>query len=276
MSDAPQQSKVTLEDLLRLKRAERPTAEFWQNFERELRQKQLTALLEKRPWWQELPHLLRRRSYIPIGATAILAFSLVSIKFYQPAAVTPAQEQALEASVPVNELFAKADIEAEAAPVSSLLVNRNDQAAPRLNDRIAATAMMADNPPENSQAEILMPAMVAPRQVESPSARSIAANIARLEQTEPELLNAVVGNRLSSSPARVQTASLQVSELASMQSTASKRSRLLAQYSDRQLAPEPTAPDIVRERLARRLGDPEIYDRISRLGVRGDAVSLKF
>ena len=61
-----------------------------------------------------------------------------------------------------------------------------------------------------------------------------------------------------------------------MQSTASKRSRLLAQYSDRQLAPEPTAPDIVRERLARRLGDPEIYDRISRLGVRGDAVSLKF
>ena len=32
----------------------------------------------------------------------------------------------------------------------------------------------------------------------------------------------------------------------------------------------------MRERLARRLGDPEITERISRLGLRGDAVSLKF
>jgi len=41
-------SRVTLEDLLCLKRAERPPPEFWSEFERELRQKQLAALVERR------------------------------------------------------------------------------------------------------------------------------------------------------------------------------------------------------------------------------------
>jgi len=72
-----QRPKVTIEDLIRLKRDERPAAEFWVNFDHELRQKQLTALLEKRAWWQELPQLFMRRAYLPVGATAILAFTFV-------------------------------------------------------------------------------------------------------------------------------------------------------------------------------------------------------
>ena len=46
---------VTIEDLLHLKRTERPPAEFWTHFERDLRAKQLAALVEKRPWWRTLP-----------------------------------------------------------------------------------------------------------------------------------------------------------------------------------------------------------------------------
>ena len=84
MPNSDHRPKVTIEDLLHLKRAERPAAEFWSNFERELRQKQLSALLEKRPWWQGLPQLVARRAYLPLGATAILAFTLVSVKFYTP------------------------------------------------------------------------------------------------------------------------------------------------------------------------------------------------
>ena len=60
MPKPDQNSKVTIEDLLRLKRAERPGPEFWVNFEQELRQKQLTALVQKRRWWHELPVLLLR------------------------------------------------------------------------------------------------------------------------------------------------------------------------------------------------------------------------
>lgn len=275
MPESPQRPKVSLEDLLRLKRAERPAAEFWNNFERELRQKQLTALLEKRPWWQDLPQLLTRRSYLPIGATAILAFTLVSIKYTAPTLLTQVQPQSVSAPVVHADQPLPAVTLAEVTPVSSPLVNRQDQTAVRLDDRTSTPAPVAAEPVAASNPEVPMPQMIAPSAEESPSARSIAANLARLEQSEPELINAVTGSRLSS-PVRVQTASLQASELSTMQSTASKRSRILAQYSDRQLAPEPTAPEIVRERLARRLGDPEIYDRISRLGLRGDAVSLKF
>ena len=48
------QRPVTLEDILRLKRNERPPAEFWTQFDRELRAKQLAALVEKRPWWRTI------------------------------------------------------------------------------------------------------------------------------------------------------------------------------------------------------------------------------
>jgi len=275
MSDSSQRPKVTLEDLLRLKRAERPDAEFWGKFERELRQKQLTALLQKRPWWQELPQLLARRSYLPLGATAVLAFTLVSIKYYAPSQLAQEETRLNDSATVAGNMTVTSSAISPVTPVSSALLNRNDQAVSRLDDRTALAAMNVEMPAADQNIEVQMPQMVAPKEIETPSARSIAANLARLEQSEPELINSVVGNRLSS-PARLQTASLQVNDLASMPTSASKRSRLLAQYSDRQLAPEPTAPAIVRERLSRRLGDPDLYDRISRLGVRGDAVSLKF
>jgi hypothetical protein len=70
--------KVTVEDLLRVKRAERPSAEFWVRFEQELRAKQLAAIVEKRPWWHASPlALLRgRRWYLPVGASAALVLSV--------------------------------------------------------------------------------------------------------------------------------------------------------------------------------------------------------
>jgi hypothetical protein len=119
----------------------------------------------------------------------------------------------------------------------------------------------------------VMPVMVAPAPAESASARSIAANLAKLEQSEPELVNSVLGSRLSP-PARELTTDEPITELASASPGSAKRNRLLVSYSDRPLNPEPAAPPLVRERLSRRLGDPEIYDRLSRVGIKGDAVSL--
>ncbi|MBL9213912.1 MAG: hypothetical protein JNG83_00400 [Opitutaceae bacterium] len=272
MSHRPPPSKVTIEDLLKLKRAERPDAAFWAGFERELRQKQLSALLQKRPWWQQLPQFLARRAYIPVGATAVVAFTLIAVKFNAPASVAadpvaPAAGSGVAhsgraVSAPVGEV---------GMPVSSPLVNRSEPAVPQPDQRMVA--MTAANA-ELETAE-LMPTMLPPREVESPSARSIAANLARLEQAEPDLLNAVLGGRLSG-PARVQTASASMSDLASLPTASSRRNRLLVHYSDRQVGPEPAAPDIVRERLARRLGDTDLNDRLTRLGVQGDRVSLKF
>jgi len=74
--DPKHPGKVTLEDLLRAKRAERPPAEFWTRFEEELRAKQLAALVQQRPWWVGVGERVRGtlvRYGLPLGATAALA-----------------------------------------------------------------------------------------------------------------------------------------------------------------------------------------------------------
>jgi hypothetical protein len=252
--------KVTVEDLLRLKRAERPSAEFWTSFEYELRQKQLTALLKKRSWWQELPQLLARHAYVPVGATAIFAFTLVSVKYFPSNQITAVEAAPVSADVRTSA--------SATAPVSSALVNRDASVSLSATENNATNTTVTVAP-----ATDVMPVMVAPAPAESASARSIAANLAKLEQSEPELVNSVLGSRLSP-PARELTTDEPITELASASPGAAKRNRLLVSYSDRPLNPEPAAPPLVRERLSRRLGDPEIYDRLSRVGIKGDAVSL--
>ena len=272
-----QRPKVTLEDLLQLKRAERPADDFWNGFERELRQKQLTALIEKRPWWQAVPLFLSRRAYVPLGATAILAFTLVSVKFYSPSQIAQIEEASMALPTelaPAAAPVAPASISAPVAQASSPLVNRHEDAQIRL-ENAAARAAAVEVAQSPSRVEVL-PMLSAAPAVETPSSRSIAANLARLAQSEPELLDSVIGSRLSPVSARAQTASLESTELSTVPTGPSTRSRLLAQFSDRQLEPAPTAPAIVRERHARRLADSELNDRITRVGLRGDQVSLRF
>lgn len=262
-----QRSKVTVEDLLRLKRAERPGASFWTNFEHELRQKQLTALLEKRPWWQNLPHLLVRRSYIPLGATAVLAFTLISVRYYNPAPAASVGDTTANREAGLAVATSTSD------PINTPLISPiGSVSAPvSVEDSVVAAVksgretMTSPNFPQQP---------VAPA-TESPSARSIAANLARLAQVEPELINSVSGGRLSSS-LKVQSASVSLDELAVASTTATKRHRLLAQYSDRSISPEPVAPESVRYRLARSLADMDLNDRFGRVGLKADQVSLKF
>lgn len=262
--------KVTIEDLLKLKRAERPGAEFWQNFERDLRQKQLTALMQKRSWWQDLPQLLTRRGYVPAGAMAILAFTLVTVKYSPETMVGEAAPLALQ---PVSAPAATVPIMTTVSvqPVSSPLVNRKDQGTLPIDDRVAITARTLPLTAQSEPGRLVEES----RERLTPSARSIAANLARLEQSEPELLNAVMGNRLSA-PEKSTVRAVAAAEFASLPSAGSKRSRLLAHYNDRQVIPVAASPDIVRERLSRRLGDADYNDRLTRVGLKGDQVSLKF
>ena len=136
----------------------------------------------------------------------------------------------------------------------------------------AGPAVVTDSTPLPEPIE-LMPRQTRAVATETPSVQTIAANLASFELTEPELVNSVRGIRLSPA-ARIQNVDLVVSELASVPTNASMRSRILAQYADRPLSREPSAPEIVRERLARRLGNTDITDRLNRIGLRGDQVSL--
>jgi hypothetical protein len=69
--------KPTLEELLRLKRAERPDGAFWAQFERDLRQRQLVEIIEPRPWWHSIALLAQRRGVgAGMGAGALAALAL--------------------------------------------------------------------------------------------------------------------------------------------------------------------------------------------------------
>lgn len=266
MPDFPNKAPVKIEDLLQLKRAERPSAEFWTKFEHELRQKQLTALVHKRRWWHGLPVLLSRRLLVPAGTAAIVTFTFVSVRLANTSVVSQvemADHRREIAAVPVENL-----------PVTEVAVAANSDAAVRsdLGALPEQSSRPRDVAPTRDLTEsvALQPLPAAVSDGERPSAKSIAATLARLEQAEPELVNSVMSGRLSS-PARAQSAVMD----SSAEPVPASRYRLIARYAEHSLNPEPAAPAPVRERLARRLGD-DITERISRIGVEGSRVSLKF
>ena len=263
---------VSVEDLLRLKAAERPSAEFWSQFERELRQKQLTALVQKRRWWHELPVVLSRRVYLPAGAAAIVAFTLVTVRYSGSGQLAQVENTAprIVAADPAVESLPATEVSLASRSHEAAEISAASARARVEHDNLAPLAV-AISTGDMTEAVGLLPMPVS-RGSESPSARSIAANLAHLEQAEPDLMNTVMGSRLSPARVMVTTAGLEMDEAAD---SAPTKYRLIARYADHSLTPEPVAPALVRERIARRLGD-DITERISRVGVEGSRVSLKF
>ena len=272
MSSPESRSRITVEDLLRLKRAERPDAEFWTKFEVELRQKQLAALVRREPWWQRLPQVFARRAYVPIGAAAVLTVTLVSVRTYLPGQFAGASE-----SVAPTAEMAAAPL-AVPHSVASAVGARTERQLADAVDPVGESAavesglQLSERLPD--QTRDLVP-WSARRSEDTPSARSIAANLARLEQTEPELVNALLATGRNESRS-LGEAVTPVAEFAAITAVASRRNRVLSQLTDRQFTPDPSAPEVVRERLSRRLGDTELTGGWTRVGVKADRVSLKF
>lgn len=264
MLDSNPNSKISLEDLLRVKRAERPSAEFWQNFERELRQKQLTALVQKRRWWHTLPAVFNRRVYLPAGAAAVVALSVMGIRYSAPIASVQTQPQA--------DAIAQADQSIEMLPTTEIAswsrpaVAESEPAADRSE---AAPAVIGarfdrDATPNVGLLPVALPASVA----DAPSTRTIAANLADLEETEPDLVSAILGNRVAPSAPEVQTVGFS-------EDSVPRKHRLVARYAERLLDPNPKAPAPTRERLARKLGD-DLVGSFGRVAVEQGAVSVRF
>jgi hypothetical protein len=122
MGQSPNSPKepVTLEQLLRLKRAERPEAEFWTDWEQELRRRQLASLVKTRSWHERLfdSGFRRLRRIAPVGAAAAaLGIAWVSFDFgVAPALEAPlAVNYASEAPAPELMVAAAAVVEAPKA-----------------------------------------------------------------------------------------------------------------------------------------------------------------
>jgi len=105
---------VSVEDLIRLKRAERPDAQFWGSWQHEMRSK-IKEAAEHRPSWlsRTLPKVWVSvaRWHLPLGATALVALSFVAMREYNaplPALSAPVPEYQVTASLPVQSSPASA------------------------------------------------------------------------------------------------------------------------------------------------------------------------
>jgi hypothetical protein len=271
MSSAPERRPVTIEDLLRLKRAERPPAEFWPEWDRQLRTKQLAASLDKRPWWRDaLPRLglALGRYHLPLGATAILALTILTVREYRSVNT--------ELSAPV------------ATPVA----------------RVGAPSVMRDGTDTGSFAELRQPTTVARDEVEAasaepqeisravsllpttrdsimdamsrPAAREIAANLAIARATDPALariLKSAAGYELSAPRVQVEEP---LARVAALHDT--RQGRLQVYSTNAAYAPD-TNPAVSRfhDRQVSHLSEDQLYEAAAhRIGAAGDRAWLKF
>lgn len=261
---------VSLEDLLQVKRAERPPAEFWTQFERELRAKQLAAIMSPRPWWAPFIRLGARASHLqlPVGAAAILALSFVTIRDNRT--VEPLTLPNIESAVATHTIPAaygslgRAELElATPAPSVEQIDQAQIQTTAEAQDpvavgRVAHAVPLLDSAPEIDEL--------------TPSERAIAANLAAAREADPNLVDEVFGSFVRTVEVREQIRD----PLARMSVPGEyRRSRLLASA----LPAMAGASDVAMgssARVVRRLTEQRLYDSISRIGVQGDRVAIKF
>jgi hypothetical protein len=282
-------SRVTLEDLLRLKRAERPSPEFWGDFERQLREKQLAALVERKSWWHELASIYRGigRARLPLAAVAVLALSFLSVRYYtQPGDESPVI--AVRSPVlPAPELqVAQAADNAglAAAPAPAVVIHQPaEQPSTNVEKGAAVVAEASSVAPGEVSRVIPWLGDILENHADAvgltPSARTIAANLATAAVMEPELLDAVARSR--GFEERAMPVAYQRHTAEALPTAAAvadpRRARLLASLeSAGAYVPEPSAPEHARRSVTRYLAQDGWDRSISRLEAEGNRLSIKF
>ena len=281
------QKPVTLEDLLRLKRTERPPAEFWSQFERELRAKQLAALVVKRPWWRTLPVRAfagLSRYHLPLGATAVLALTFFSVREYQT--VTPA---AVALPAAGDEVMQPVAAFTPLATVASGLLGDSFSAGEAATTSTATEALASESLDAESATTagsesvsamaILTGAAVDRGLAVSPSARSIAENFAAAQSGESTFGGrSFLGSTVHGFESRVLPARTPVVDpIAQMKAPSDvRRARYLGTALPTNVSAKASTARS-SERLASRIADERLYETgPSRLGLGGDRLMVKF
>jgi hypothetical protein len=278
-------SRVTLEDLLRWKRAERPSPEFWTEFERELRQKQLAALVEKKPWWHGLAAAYGRFGWLrlPLGATAALALTFLAIRYYSQSGDGNRMAPGDNPSEQTATLAAVRSLDT-ARPVTAAAGAGHRVSGEEAAAGIARSASLAAEAPQMAARPV---AQLSPHAFENParsadltpSARSIAVNLATAAVIEPELVDAVALTRGFEDRAMPAVRPFHAAEVLPTAAavTEPRRARLLAFLgSAGTYAPELSAPEHAKRSVTRYLAQDGWERSINRLEAGGNRLSIKF
>jgi hypothetical protein len=269
-------TSVTLEDLLRIKRAEQPPEKFWDEFNRELRAKQLAAIVEPRPWWAPFIRLGSRVSkyQLPVGAAAVLVVSFITIQDYHSPNIRPTTFASEVISAPMERSVA-----VESQPSEAVALSQEST-----SNVMAESTIGRDNlDPSSAQPVVESVAVHVPSRYEpgsvmsvpsepTPSARYIAANLAALQASDPSLVDDAFGATLRRVVGRAPVRDPLTQASATGES---RRARLLATALPVS-ASNADAFVATSDRVARSLTEERLYDSISRVGVKGDRVAIKF
>ena len=221
--------KITVEDLIRLKRAERPPAVFWATFEAEIRSKQLSAIVNKRPWWHGLARAsaIVSRYQLPFGAAAAVALTWAGVHYYSasPSRVIPVAAVRSEAKVVVSAPVAAAQL--AVAPVVERTVRTREEtevgiqeAAPVHEAVVTATASHLSKAPSDIPYDAI---------AKSPFGDGIAVSLAdyREPAADPSR-RSVFGTDRDFEPSIAVSRQAPSDPLARMDPAEERRSRLLA------------------------------------------------
>ena len=129
MANHPQerQAEINLEDLLRLKRSERPSDQFWNEFDQELHQRMLQTLVKKDPWYLQL---MRGFSGRIVQNTALAAAAVViGVVLVRPAFQPMASSTGAITAVPTPEPLSESSLP------SILAVSRPSPTSEKLTSR---------------------------------------------------------------------------------------------------------------------------------------------
>jgi len=283
MTNPPKnQRPVTLEDLLQLKRAERPSPEFWTRFESELRAKQLTAIM-KRPWWRRFSTGAVFRHRLSLSAGALAAIAFVSFHEYRGSAA------------PSHPNLANADIAADSAVAPALERQSNEETLavavsnsgvaeslpqtlaavePSIRNEATSISVRAEISPEASS---VMPWIMTAERLSSnglsPTEKSIATNWEAAKVAHPELMDRLSG--LSGFEKRNLPANHQAVDPLSQMRLPSELHLRRLMASARPAAAATVAP--ASDRFARHISEDRLTEEaIGRFDTRGNGVSLKF
>ncbi|MBL9201970.1 MAG: hypothetical protein JNL39_15775 [Opitutaceae bacterium] len=252
---------VSIDDLLRLKRAERPPQGFWTEFDRQLRAKQLAALVEKRPWWQTMPSLavLWPRVRVPLGVATVVGLGILSFQSDR-IPVTEMAPTVAETSQPAI------DLPRPAKPAGNLMAAAAPEIVP--HEPVTPAALVAELPAKAS-ADIVVPPASSRVVVVSDVGVTLQSGRDRGLVGQPLVATSVTESRAAVSSSRPPVDPLQ-------QMTPpgeSRRARFLTAMVS--TASVETSARI-SERVASRFAEDRLQDQAGRFGARGDRVNLKF
>ncbi len=266
--DSSTQAKVSLEDLLRLKRAERPSDEFWVQFETELKRKQLAAAVERAPSWGAW---LQRWRWtwvgLPVGAAAAWFFtwSALSVPPSSSGDALVAEGISAEVSAPV----------VASAPASTPQVGTSE----KIRSEVIAPVAVATATPSSS------------REAALPAAGVVSEVTAFLAGLDPQVLTQSRSLSLALPEPEVElkrgtfqlsslTAAAQASEaVAPAPAESQTRKARLTAYVTSSLGSEVSETSRTshsRDRVASRLSEQALQDSMRRLEMGGNHLSIRF